>query len=114
MVLESLRPATSGGRIPLVSLMIDNDKGGARRTQSRARSSYAEPQPSLVLAARLAAWLAKNFLFASTKVQHFSCASKFRASIWGDFQHEFAEFERTVIHDARIRNFLPSKITFRR
>ena len=28
---------------------------------------------------------------ASTKVQHFSCTSKFRASIWGSFQHEFDE-----------------------
>ena len=81
----------------------------------------------------------RNFLFASTKVQHFSCASKFYPSIWGDstnltnwcFQHRrcscsaklmqawlctrlIASFERTVIHDARIRNFRPSKITFRR
>jgi len=63
----------------------------------------------------------------NAKVQHFSCASKFRASIWGDFQHEFDEFERTVaraclacyrrdarISSPRIRNFLPSKITFPR
>ena len=27
----------------------------------------------------------------NAKVQHFLCASKFRASIWGSFQHEFDE-----------------------
>jgi len=32
----------------------------------------------------------------NAKVQHFSCASKFQTSIWGDFKHEFDEFERTV------------------
>ena len=64
-----------GGTIPQ-----SHCKGSARRMQSRARSSYAEPQPSLVLAARLAAWLAKNFLFASTKVQHKMPFSKFYPS----------------------------------
>ena len=64
-----------GGTIPQ-----SHCKGSARRMQSRARSSYAEPQPSLVLAARLAAWLAKNFLFASTKVQHKKPFSKFYPS----------------------------------
>ena len=53
-------------------------------------------------------------LIDNAKVQHFACASKFRASIWGSFQHEFDEFERNVIHAPQIRNFRASKITFRR
>ena len=64
-----------GGTIPQ-----SHCKGSARRMQSRARSSYAEPQPSLVLAARLAAWLAKNFLFASTKLLNKMPFSKFYPS----------------------------------
>ena len=52
-------------------------------------------------------------LIDDAKVRHFSPLSKFSASNWGDFQHESAEFERTVIHAPRCRNFRPSKITFR-
>ena len=53
-------------------------------------------------------------LIDNAKVQHFLCASKFRASIWGDFQHEFAQFSRAVISWPRSRNFRASEITFRR
>jgi len=77
----------------------------------------------------------------NAKVQHFSPCSKFSPPIWGGFQHQltafcrracsrsaesmraslcsrliavFGRFWRAVIHDARIRNFRPLKITFRR
>ena len=51
--------------------------------------------------------------FVSTKVQHFSCASKFYPSNWPDFQHKISEFARNVTNASQIRNFRPSKITFR-
>ena len=41
------------------------------------------------------------------------CDSKFRASIWGSFQHKIAELKRTVISRPRSRKYRPSKITFR-
>ncbi len=41
----NLRLTTSGSRLPL--FLSGQCKGGARRTQSRARSNYAEPQPTL-------------------------------------------------------------------
>ena len=74
LVLDSLRPSTSGGR-----------------------------HPAFVIRS-----------FDNAKVRHFSFASKFCPSIWGDFQHEFDEFERTVISWPRSRNFRTSEITFRR
>ena len=74
MVLDSLRPSTSGGR-----------------------------HPAFVIRS-----------FDNAKVRHFSFASKFCPSIWGDFQHEFDELERNVISRRRIRNFRVSKNTFRR
>lgn len=58
--------------------------------------------------------LRTSFLIDNAKVQHFSCASKFWALIWGDFKHEFDELERNVISRRRIRIFRASKITFRR
>ena len=68
------------------------------------------PNPALCLSSSCA----HLFLIDNAKVQHFSCGSKFRPSIWGDFQHEFGEFERTVISWPRIRNFRAFEITFRR
>jgi hypothetical protein len=35
--------------------------------------------------------LASTILIDNAKVRHFSFASKFCPSIWGDFQHEFDE-----------------------
>ena len=35
--------------------------------------------------------LRTSFMFDATKVQHFSCVSKFQPSIWGDFDDEFIE-----------------------
>ena len=52
--------------------------------------------------------------FDNAKVQYFSLLSKFCPSIWGDFQHKFAQILRTVISKALIRNFVAFKITFRR
>ena len=63
---------------------------------------------------RPAAYRFASLMIDNAKVQHFSCDSKFRASIWTDFQHKIAEFARTVISRSRIRNFRPPKITFRR
>jgi hypothetical protein len=63
---------------------------------------------------RPAAYRFASLMIDNAKVQHFLCASKFYPSIWGDFQHEFDEFERTVTSSPRIRNFRPPKITFRR
>lgn len=51
--------------------------------------------------------------FDTAKVQHYSCGSKFRPSIWDDFQHEFDEFERAVISWPRSRIFRALEITFR-
>lgn len=74
MVLESLRPTTSGGRPPACAI----------------RS------------------------FDNAKVRNISCASKFRPSIWTDFQHKITQFQRTVTSRPRIRNTRGSCITFRR
>ena len=63
---------------------------------------------------RPAAYRFVSLMIDNAKVQHFLCASKFCPPIWGDFQHEFNEFERTVISRPRIRNFRPPCITFRR
>jgi len=48
----------------------------------------------------------------TAKIRKKSCASKFCPSIWGDFQHEFDEFERNAISSPRIRNFRAFEITF--
>ena len=53
-------------------------------------------------------------LFDNAKVRRLSYTSKFWTSIWTVFQHEFAQFSRTVFSSPRIRNFVPFEITFRR
>ena len=58
--------------------------------------------------------LRTSFLIDNAKVQQFSCASKFRPSIWGDFQHKIIEIERTVISLPRKLRPAGSEITFRR
>ena len=55
-----------------------------------------------------------SLMIDNAKVRRLSYTSKFCPSIWGDFQHEFGEFERSVISSPRIRNFRAFEITFRR
>ena len=92
MVLDTLRRSASARRLPLC---VSLHRPAAYRFVS------------LIMSAR-------RLLIDNAKVQHFSCDSKFYPSIWGSFQHEFDEFERTVISRPQIRNFRASKITFRR
>lgn len=48
MVLESLRPTTSGGRHPAcVIRSFDNARVVQERMQRQARLAFAEPQPTL-------------------------------------------------------------------
>jgi hypothetical protein len=47
----------------------------------------------------------------TAKIQRIIYTSKFCPSIWGDFQHEFDEFERNAISSPRIRNFRAFEIT---
>jgi len=63
MVLDSLRPTTSGGRHP----------------------AFFVTRPTLT--ARL-----PYLLIDTAKLQQFSYTSKFSPSIWGDFQHELMRF----------------------
>ena len=117
--------------IPLVSLMIDNDKWSARWMQSWARSSYAEPQPSLVLATSCLRVQRYNIFRAIPNFGHrFGAIFSTNLTNWC-FQHRrcscsaklmqawlctrlIALFERTVISWSRCRNFRVCEITFRR
>ena len=64
--LSKLPPLWEGGGRGLPQI---HRKGSARRMQSRARSSYAEPQPSLAM-----------YLKYTAKVRRFPCTSKYRLS----------------------------------
>ena len=76
MVLDTLRPTTPGDRPPAST---------ASEVQGECRAELARAMLSRSLHSY------SQLHVASTKVQHFSCVSKFRPSNWPDFDEEFIE-----------------------
>ena len=96
MVLDTLRPTTPGDRPPASCLRVQ------RYNIFRAPPNFGPPIGPILM---------KNSSKSLTLDRIHASMTLF--SLNRDFQHEFDENERAVIHEARIRNFRPSKITSR-
>ena len=127
MVLDTLRRSASARRLPLC-LSGHNCKWSARRMQSRARSSYTEPQPTLAEHFPNALQRYNIFHLLPNYGHRFGAIFSTNLTNWC-FQHRvcsrsaelmrawfctrlIAVFERTVISRPRIRNFRAFEITF--